>query len=204
MILSSYLSGLGLMAGMIMPIGMQNAFVLNQGIRRQHHLFVASFCSFADVIFMSIGVWGGARLFASQPWLLYTMTICGSLFMLYYGWQCAQRAWRGQSQVASARTQGQFKAVLLACMAFTLLNPHVYIDTILVLGSFAANLTPEARPAFVMGGITASFAWFFSLSLLGSKLAPVLSRPTAQRIIDGVIAVMMLGLVVFLLKTVFA
>lgn len=197
--LTTYFTGLTLMATLIMPIGMQNAFVLNQGIRKQHHLFVAAFCSFADVFFMCLGVWGGATLFSAFPWLLITVTVLGSLFMMVYGVQCLYRAVKGTGGIETDNQQRSFKVLVMACCAFTFLNPHVYIDTIVILGSFAANLAVEARPYFVLGGISASFMWFFGLALIGAKFAPVLSSIRAQRIIDTSIGLMMWGLAGFLL-----
>jgi len=197
--LTTYFTGLTLMATLIMPIGLQNAFVLNQGIRKQHHLFVATFCGFSDVLFMCVGVWGGATLFSAYPWLLMAITMLGALFMLVYGWQCLQRAMQGAGGIETDNQQRSFKMIVLACCAFTFLNPHVYIDTIVILGGFAANLSVEQRPYFVLGGISASFIWFFGLALLGAKFAPVLSSARAQRIIDTLIGVMMWGLALFLL-----
>lgn len=197
--LSSYFTGLILMATLIMPIGLQNAFVLNQGIRKQHHLFVASFCAFSDLLFMCVGVWGGATLFSLYPWLLNTITVVGAVFMLFYGYQCLQRAWQGAAAIETDNKQRSFKMIVLACSAFTFLNPHVYIDTIVILGGFAANLTPEQRPFFVAGGITASVVWFYGLALLGAKFAGVLSRPRAQQVIDALIGIMMWGLALYLL-----
>ncbi|WP_193755561.1 LysE/ArgO family amino acid transporter [Psychromonas sp. psych-6C06] len=187
------------MATLIMPIGLQNAFVLNQGIRKQHHLFVATFCSLADVLFMCIGVWGGATLFSLYPWLLITITLLGALFMMVYGWQCLQRARKGEGSIETDNKQRSFKMIVLACCAFTFLNPHVYIDTIVILGGFAANLLVEERPYFVLGGISASFTWFFGLALIGAKFAHVLSSSRAQRIIDALIGLMMWGLAIYLL-----
>lgn len=195
----TYFTGLTLMATLIMPIGLQNAFVLNQGIRKQYHLFVATFCGFSDVLFMCIGVWGGATLFSAYPWLLITITVIGSVFMMVYGWQCLLRAFKGAGGIETDNTQRSFKVVFFACCAFTFLNPHVYIDTIVILGGFAANLATEERPYFVLGGVTASFIWFFSLSLLGSKFSLLLSSVRVQRIIDTLIGLMMWGLAIYLL-----
>ena len=197
--IATYFTGLTLMATLIMPIGLQNAFVLNQGIRKQNHLFVATFCAFSDVLFMCIGVWGGATLFSAYPWLLLTITLLGSVFMMVYGAQCFLRAWHGGGSIETDNTQRSFKVIVLACCAFTFLNPHVYIDTVVILGGFAANLLAEQRPFFVLGGISASFIWFFSLALLGAKFAHILSSSRAQRIIDSLIGVMMWGLALFLL-----
>lgn len=201
--ITTYFTGFTLMATLIIPIGLQNAFVLNQGIRKQHHLFVAAFCGFSDAFFMSIGVWGGATLFSAYPWLLLTITLLGALFMIVYGWQCLQRALKGGSGIETDNKQRSFKVIVLACFAFTFLNPHVYIDTIVILGGFAANLLTQDRPYFFLGGITASFLWFFSLALLGSKFAPILNRPRAQRIIDTLIGLMMWALAGFLIINLF-
>lgn len=197
--LTTYFTGLTLMATLIMPIGLQNAFVLNQGIRKQHHLFVAAFCAFSDAFFMSVGVWGGATIFSAYPWLLMTITLLGSLFMIFYGLQCLLRAIKSAGAIESDNKPRSFKMILFACCAFTFLNPHVYIDTLVILGGFAANLLAEQRPWFVLGGVSASFIWFFSLALLGSKFAPILSSVKAQRIIDSLIGIMMLLLAGFLL-----
>jgi L-lysine exporter family protein LysE/ArgO len=198
--LTSYFTGLTLMATLIMPIGLQNAFVLNQGVRKQHHLSVAAFCSLSDALFMCLGVWGGAQLFAAYPALLYGISILGSLFMAVYGWQCLCRAKQGNSSIDSGKKMKNLKTIMLTCAAFTFLNPHVYIDTIVILGGFAANLSSAEKPLFVIGGISASFLWFFSLAVLGEKLAPILSNPLAQRILDTVIGVMMWILAIYLLK----
>jgi len=197
--LATYFTGLTLMATLIMPIGLQNAFVLNQGIRKQHHLFVATFCGFSDAFFMSIGVWGGATLFSTYPWLLISITVIGSMFMMFYGWQCLLSAYKGAGAIETDNKQRSFKMIVVACCAFTFLNPHVYIDTIVILGGFAANLLVEERPYFVLGGVSASFLWFFSLALLGAKFAAVLSSTRAQRIIDTLIGLMMWVLAVYLL-----
>ncbi|WP_417698446.1 LysE/ArgO family amino acid transporter [Psychromonas sp.] len=197
--LTTYFTGLTLMATLIMPIGMQNAFVLNQGIRRQYHLFVAGFCSIADAVFMSVGVWGGAKVFNTNPWLLTGIGILGAVFMYYYGFLSFKSATKGGNNLNGEHKNRNFKAILLACCAFTILNPHVYIDTVVILGGFAANLTVEQRPWFVLGGVSASFIWFFGLSLLGQKLAPILSKPRSQQIIDFVIACMMWVLATYLL-----
>lgn len=200
--LTSYFTGLTLMATLIMPIGMQNAFVLNQGVRKQHHLTVAAFCSLSDAFFMSMGVWGGAKLFSTYPVLLYGISVLGAVFMLTYGWQCLSRAKKGSSGIDSSKKMKNLKMIMLTCAAFTFLNPHVYIDTIVILGGFAANLSNEEKPMFVIGGISASFLWFFSLALLGEKLAPILANPIAQRILDTVIGVMMWILALYLLQSV--
>lgn len=198
--LTSYFTGLTLMATLIMPIGMQNAFVLNQGIRKQHHLLVATFCSISDAMFMSLGVWGGGKVFTSYPILLSSISLIGALFMLVYGGQCFWRAKQGGGSVEPGNNISSLKTILLTCAAFTFLNPHVYIDTIVILGGFAANISYDEKAFFVIGGISASFIWFFSLALLGEKLSPILVSPFAQRIIDSVIGIMMWILALYLFQ----
>lgn len=200
---TSYLTGFTLMATLIMPIGMQNAFVLNQGIKRQHHLLVASFCSLSDAFFMSIGVWGGAKLLSSSPWLLQTIGILGSIFMSYYGFTCLKAAIKKDQLDLESEQHGSLKTVLLACAAFTFFNPHVYIDTIVILGGFAANLQHDQLPWFTVGGVTASIVWFFSLALLGKKLSPFLAKPKSQQIINFAIAIMMWVLAAYLIHFIF-
>ena len=198
--LTSYFTGLSLMATLIIPIGVQNAFVLNQGIRKQHHLIVAGFCSISDALFMGFGVWGGAQLFAAYSWLLTTISLLGATFMLVYGWQCLRRVKQGNSGFVQTKNVTSLKVIILTCCAFTYLNPHVYIDTIVILGGFAANLDSAAKPSFFAGGVSASFIWFFSLALLGQRLSAILSKPIAQRIIDTVIGLMMWGLALYLIN----
>ncbi len=188
------------MATLIMPIGMQNAFVLNQGVRKQYHLLVAAFCALSDAFFMCLGVWSGAKLFSAYPWLVDSMTLLGALFMFIYGGQCLYRVKQGNSAIDNGNKRHSLKAIILACSAFTFLNPHVYIDTIVILGGFAANLATEEKPMFVAGGVSASFLWFFSLALLGEKLAPLLSSTVAQRVVDTLIGLMMWILAIYLLK----
>lgn len=203
MILSSYFTGFSLMLTLIMPIGMQNAFVLNQGIKRQHHLTVAGFCSLSDAFFMSIGVWGGAKLLASSPWLLQSIAILGAAFMFYYGYSCFKAAINKAQLQLESEGHGSLKTVLLACAAFTFFNPHVYIDTIVILGGFAANLAEQQLPWFTIGGISASILWFFSLALLGHRLSPILAKPRCQQVINLLIAIMMCLLASYLLAFVF-
>ena len=148
---------------------------------------------------MSAGVWGGAKVFNAYPWLLTSIGVIGSVFMAYYGFLCFKSAFKGGNNLTTDHKNRGFKAILIACCAFTILNPHVYIDTIVILGGFAANLTAEQRPWFVLGGVSASFIWFFALALLGQKLAPILSKPKSQQIIDFVIAILMWVLAAYLL-----
>ncbi len=178
---------------MIIPIGAQNAFVLNQGIKRQHHLMVAMICSVCDVIFICAGIFGGGALLASNPTLLTLVTLGGVGFLSLYGLSSLHRAWRTElSEIKHDKRTLSKKMVIASALAVTVLNPHVYLDTVVVLGSIGGKFDHDDRVAFATGTLIASFTWFFGLSLLAAKMAPLLSQPKVQRGIDIVIGVIML------------
>ena len=163
--LAVYLHGFILSAAMILPLGPQNVFVMNQGIKRQHHLMSASLCALSDIILICAGIFGGSALLSRSPLLL--------------------AAWRGDGVASSATsvTQGRWR-ILVTLLAVTWLNPHVYLDTFVVLGSLGGQLLPDIRPWFALGAVTASIVWFFALAFLAAWLSPWLNRPVAQRIIN--------------------
>ncbi|MGF1877958.1 LysE/ArgO family amino acid transporter [Photobacterium frigidiphilum] len=187
------LQGFGLGASMIIPIGAQNAYVLNQGIKRNHHLTTATICSVCDVLFISLGIFGGGALLASNEVLLFTVTIGGILFLLFYGCMSLKSA-RQNTQPEQQHTQtiphGR-RAVILGALAVTVLNPHLYLDTIVILGSIGGQFEGSDRIAFAVGTILASFVWFYSLSVGAAKLAPTLSKPKVKAGIDIAVAAMM-------------
>jgi L-lysine exporter family protein LysE/ArgO len=197
--LASYLQGLILMATLIMPIGMQNAFVLNQGVKRQHHLLVAALCSLFDALFMLLAVYGGAWVMNLDATLLQVMGLLGGAFMFWYAAQCFKRAWKPETVQYQAKSVGGRSAAIAATFAFTLLNPHVYLDTLVILGGFAAHIPLSDRLGFVVGATSASMMWFFSLALLGARLAPWLSRPAVRRVQDLVFGLMIASLGIYLL-----
>lgn len=187
------LQGFGLGASMIIPIGAQNAYVLNQGIKRNHHLTTATICSVCDVLFISLGIFGGGALLASNEALLFTVTIGGILFLLFYGCMSLKSA-RQNTQPEKQHTQtiprGR-RAVIIGALAVTVLNPHLYLDTVVILGSIGGQFEGSDRIAFAVGTILASFVWFYSLSVCAAKLAPTLSKPKVKAGIDIAVAAMM-------------
>jgi L-lysine exporter family protein LysE/ArgO len=189
----SYFNGLLIAAGLIMAIGAQNAFVLAQSLRREHHLPVALLCVSCDALLVAIGVFGLAGLLASHPAWLAVARWGGAAFLFYYGGQALLRALRPQGLEQDAgRRPRSLRAVLLAALAVTLLNPHVYLDTVLLIGSVGAR---EAAPgAYVAGAASASLLWFFSLALGAAWLAPKLARPLTWRLIDLAVAATLLGI----------
>ncbi|WP_248802646.1 LysE/ArgO family amino acid transporter [Pseudomonas sp. MWU13-2100] len=188
----SYLNGMLVAAGLIMAIGTQNAFVLAQSLRREHHLPVAALCVLCDAILMTAGVFGLATVLAHNPTLLAFARWGGAAFLLWYGGLALRRAFSRQSlQQGAGQTARSLRAVLLSALAVTLLNPHVYLDTVLLIGSLGAQQTEPG--AYVMGAASASLLWFFSLALGAAWLAPWLARPATWRLLDLLVAVMMFG-----------
>ncbi|MBM7061663.1 amino acid transporter [Pseudomonas sp. UL073] len=186
----SYLNGVLIAAGLIIAIGAQNAFVLAQSLRREHHLPVAALCVLCDAVLVAAGVFGLATLLAQSPLLLGVARWGGVLFLLWYGAKALRRA-LSPAALAEAAQAGprSRRAVLLTTLAVTLLNPHVYVDTVLLIGSLGAQ---QAVPgAYALGAASASLVWFFTLALGAAWLAPVLARPATWRLLDLGVALMM-------------
>ncbi|MCU5774581.1 arginine exporter ArgO [Erwiniaceae bacterium BAC15a-03b] len=189
---SIYFQGVALGAALILPLGPQNAFVMNQGIRRQYHLMTAGLCSLSDILLICAGVFGGSALLNQSPLLLNLVTWGGVAFLLWYGWGALRTAFSGNIELASAtRLQQSRWRIIATMMAVTWLNPHVWLDTFVVLGSLGGQLPAEARYWFALGTISASILWFFGLALLASWLAPRLSTHKAQRIINLLVGLVM-------------
>ncbi|KPB34272.1 Amino acid transporter LysE [Pseudomonas savastanoi pv. phaseolicola] len=196
----SYLNGLLIAAGLIMAIGTQNAFVLAQGLRREHHVPVALLCIVCDAILVAAGVFGLANVLAQNPTLLAVARWGGVIFLSWYGLQALRRACSRQSLEHSAAVgRKSLRTVLLSALAVTLLNPHVYLDTVLLLGSLGAQ--QDVPGAYVAGAASASLLWFSSLALGAAWLAPWLARPATWRMLDVMIAVMMFSVAFQLIRS---
>ncbi|MGF6437079.1 arginine exporter ArgO [Kosakonia cowanii] len=179
-------------AALILPLGPQNAFVLNQGIRRQYHLMTALLCTLSDVALICAGVFGGSALLMQSPWLLALVTWGGVLFLLWYGFGALKTAFSPDIDLENADALRQGRGQIIATMlAVTWLNPHVYLDTFVVLGSLGGQLAEMPKRWFALGTISASFLWFFSLALLAAWLAPRLRTATAQRVINILVGLVM-------------
>lgn len=190
--LSYYFQGLMLGAALILPLGPQNAFVMNQGIRRQYHIMTAFLCTMSDVVLICAGVFGGSALLMQSPWLLALVTWGGVAFLLWYGFGALKTALGSNLELASteALRQGRWR-IIATMLAVTWLNPHVYLDTFVVLGSLGGQLDAEPKRWFALGTMSASFLWFFSLALLAAWLAPRLRTAKAQRVINTVVGLVM-------------
>ncbi len=214
--LGSLLAGLGLGFSLIVAIGAQNMFVLRQGLRREHVLLVAAICAASDAALIALGVSGLGALLQAVPWLVEVVRWAGALFLVTYGLLAARRAWRPSGEAlrtapesgngttaagttaAGTRTRERAATVVLTCLALTWLNPHVYLDTVFLLGAVAAT-HGELRWWFAAGAVGASILWFFSLALGARFLSRWLATPRAWRVLDAVIAVVMVALGVSLI-----
>ncbi|RUR33167.1 LysE/ArgO family amino acid transporter [Vreelandella nanhaiensis] len=185
----SYSNGLLMAIGLIMAIGAQNAFVLSQSLRREHHVAVALLCILCDATLITAGVFGLASILTQSPFLLAIARWGGIAFLLWYGSQALYRVCRPQALQATSTSSRSLSAVLLAALAVTLLNPHVYLDTVLLIGSLGAQ---QPMPGvYALGATSGSLIWFSALALGGASLAPWLARPLTWRLIDIVVALMM-------------
>lgn len=187
----SYFNGLLVAAGLIVAIGAQNAFVLAQSLRREHHLPVAALCVTCDALLVAAGVFGLASLLAQSPLLLAVARWVGAAFLLWLGVQALRRALNPQALQQQDSGPRSRRAVLLAALAVTLLNPHVYLDTVLLIGSLGAQ--QPVPGAYALGAASASLLWFFTLALGAAWLAPWLARPATWRLLDLAVAAMMLA-----------
>lgn len=174
---SYYFQGLALGAAMILPLGPQNAFVMNQGIRRQYHIMIALLCAISDLVLICAGIFGGSALLMQSPWLLALVTWGGVAFLLWYGFGAFKTAMSSNIELASAEVlkQGRWK-IIATMLAVTWLNPHVYLDTFVVLGSLGGQLDVEPKRWFALGTISASFLWFFGLAILAAWLHRACAR----------------------------
>lgn len=185
----SYLNGLLVAAGLIVAIGAQNAFVLAQSLRREHHLPVAALCVLCDALLVAAGVFGLAAVLAKSPLLLAVARWGGAAFLLWLGAQALRRALSPQALQQQDSGPRSRRAVLLAALAVTLLNPHVYLDTVLLIGSLGAQ--QPVPGAYALGAASASLIWFFTLALGAAWMAPWLARPATWRVLDLSVAAMM-------------
>jgi L-lysine exporter family protein LysE/ArgO len=179
---------------LIVAIGAQNAFVLRQGLRTEHVSAVVAVCALSDVVLIAAGVSGAGALLTRLPWLLPVVCVAGAAFLLAYGLLAARRALRPAAlQAGSGGAAPGLAASVATCLALTWLNPHVYLDTVVLLGSLASTYG-EQRWSFATGAAAGSIAWFSALGFGARLLRPVFARPAAWRVLDAGIAVVMTAL----------
>jgi L-lysine exporter family protein LysE/ArgO len=195
-VLTSALAGFAASAVLIIAIGAQNALVLRQGLRREHVLPVVLVCALSDLLLISAGIAGLGAVIAARPEVVVAVRWVGAAFLLGYAVLAARRALRPGALAPADRTPSTLRATLLTSLALTYLNPHVYLDTVLLLGSVAQQ--HPHRWLFGIGAAAASAVWFTALGAGAHRLGPVLARPGAWRVLDGTIAVVMAGIAVML------
>ncbi len=184
--------GFALGASLIIAIGAQNAFVLRQGLKRQGVLAVTTICFLCDAVLIALGAGGFASLVAAVPGLPAVAAWGGAIFLIGYGARAFHAALKPGGLLAGRDGTGSGLAALAgATLAVSLLNPHVYLDTVILLGSVAAQYPPSERIAFAVGGIGASAVWFYGLGYGAARLAPVFARPAAWRLLDLAIGTVM-------------
>ena len=196
--LTSFLPGFALSLTLILAIGAQNAFVLRQGLRRSHVFWVCLTCAVSDAILITAGVAGFGALAEAVPWFETVMRYGGAAFLIWYGWQNARSAWRGGAALATDGDSTQsLRRAVLTLLALTWLNPHVYLDTLVLLGSISAQY-PD-RVAFGTGAVLASFVFFFALGYGARLLRPVFVNARSWQVLDALIAATMWGIAAKLL-----
>jgi L-lysine exporter family protein LysE/ArgO len=189
--MSSFVTGFAVCASLIAAIGAQNAFLLRQAVRGEHVGPLVLLFAACDAVLITAGVAGGAALLDATPWLLPAVRWVGAAFLVGYGLLAARRALRAGALVAATGGPSSRRAALLTGLAFTILNPHVYLDTVLLIGSIGAAQPAGGKLPFVLGATGASVAWFTLIGVTGRRLAPVLARRAVWRAIEAVTAAIM-------------
>jgi L-lysine exporter family protein LysE/ArgO len=198
---SAFTTGFALSATLIIAIGAQNAFVLRQGIRKEHVAPIVAFCAIADLLLIAVGVAGLAGILGDSPTLVALLTIAGSAFLVWYGIGALRRALLPQSlRVAAGNEPLSLANAMAQAAGFTLLNPHVYLDTVLLMGSIGTRQPADVRIWFVGGAACASGVWFTTLGFGARLLAPIFARPRAWQVLDTLVGLTMLSLAVLLIR----
>ncbi|MNG44857.1 Arginine exporter protein ArgO [compost metagenome] len=199
--LHTYLQGFAIGLSLIVAIGAQNAFVLKQGLKKQAVFWVCFVCALSDSILVVLGITGFATVIQLYPELVGFAKWAGAVFLVWYGLQHAIQAFQAnQSLHASSQNEIQLSKIIIVCLALTWLNPHVYLDTVVLIGSISTQFE-QTKLYFALGVITASWFFFFSLGYGARVLIPVFANPKAWKVLDGVIALIMWSIAISLIMT---
>lgn len=192
---SVFLQAWVLSLGLIVAIGAQNAFVLRQGLRREHVASVVFFCAITDALLIAAGVLGMAQALGERPMVAHALALAGAVFLLMYGWKALKRARQQDVLLAAEGGEGlSLTSAIVQAAAFTLLNPHVYLDTVLLVGSIGAQQPADLQVWFVAGASSASLLWFCVLGFGARWLAPLFAKPRAWQVLDILIGLTMWAL----------
>lgn len=202
---SPLFQGLFLGASMIIPIGAQNSHVLNHGIKKNHHFLAATICMFCDVTLIGLGVFGGAKLISASPSLVAVISWGGIIFLFSYAGLSFRQAWLNNYQGNRENIEKTIKRpwlVIASTLAVTLLNPHVYLDTVMILGSVGGQFEGDEKLAFAIGTMLASIIWFYSLAGAAAKMSPWLSQGKVKRSIDIIVGLIMCAIALSLFNNI--
>ena len=195
---TAFFAAFGLGLSLIVAIGAQNAFVLRQGLRREHVGAVVFTCAASDALLIAAGVAGFGTLTETMPWFGAIMRYGGAIFLICYAGLALRRAWRGGEELhANDRPAASLAATISTCLLLTWANPHVYLDTLALMGAISAQYADKT--AFILGGTLASATFFITLGYGARLLAPLFRRPNAWRLLDVLIAAVMLAIALSLL-----
>jgi len=199
-LLNVFFTAFVLAAGLIMAIGAQNAHVLRQGIAGHYVGITVMLCAFFDTVLMTSGVFGFGWLLTQLPMLEDVARVGGAVFLLWYGSRCVRSAMAPLSSVSvESRVATSLPAAIATVSAFTLLNPHVYLDTVVLIGSIGGQYEGTARTVFAVGAFTASWVWFIALGYGARLVRPYFENPRAWQVLDGFIALVMFAIALSLL-----
>lgn len=198
--MDSFLHGFVVCFGLIVSIGAQNAFLLKQGILKQHVFWIAFICFFCDVVLMGLGVLGLGSLIAQSPLISLLLALLGAIFLFTYGSRSFISAYQGTTQLLADpnRQQTSLKKAILVTLAITLLNPHVYIDTVVIVGGIGGTLNFEQKIHFLIGALLCSFLWFFGLGYGAGLLTRYFEKRRTWQILDSITGLIMYGIAVSL------
>ncbi|MCL1137420.1 LysE/ArgO family amino acid transporter [Shewanella pneumatophori] len=189
---TAFIQGMGIGGSLIMAVGAQNAFVLKQGLKRSHSLPIAAICSFIDAVMITAGVAGLGHLILAFPLIKDIASFGGAIFLLFYGYSALKSSFNeNRLDSDDALAADSLKKAVLTTLAISLLNPHLYLDTVVLLGSISVQFEGTEKQWFGAGAVLASFVWFFSLSLGAKYLSPIFKKPKAWCYLDRFICITM-------------
>ncbi len=190
-LMAAALSGFLLGASLIIAIGAQNAFILRQGLLRQHVFILCLICALSDALLITAGVAGLGTLISQSPILITIVSIFGAAFLFSYAFIAFKRAFHPAAMHAAEKGATSLKLAIATCLTLTFLNPHVYLDTVVLVGSLSAQYAGVERVAYGVGACLASFVWFFSLGYGARLLEKIFQKPSAWRVLDFAIGIIM-------------
>lgn len=198
--MTGFIAGLSLGFGLIIAIGAQNAYVLKQGLKREHVFIICLICATSDAILITLGVSGFSVIISKIPWIEPAARYGGAIFLAYYGMRSFWFSFnKNEALLPSANDNSSLVVVVTTCLAFSWLNPHVYLDTVVLLGSISTQFS-EQKVEFALGAVLASFIFFYVLGYGARVLTPIFKNPVAWKVLDSVIGIVMWSIAIGLVR----